>query len=117
MMPCDQRERWRKTTLYGHQRSRSGPQRVYCRDCMSRSGPNISPPKSIAAVAAALSVRLPPLSPHAAANVGGASATVTRSCVFPEGISPAPSETLNPPLSTLPLLFLHSHARLFVTNL
>jgi hypothetical protein len=37
------------------------------------------------AVAATLSVKLP-LNPHAAANVGGASATVTRSCVFPEGI-------------------------------
>src|ERR1041384_8541977 len=84
-MPCDQRERCRKTTLYGHQRNLSGPQRVYCFDCMSRSGPNISPPNSIATVAAALSQTLP-VSPHAAANVGGANTSVTMSCVFPEGI-------------------------------
>src|SRR5215210_1076522 len=84
-MPCDQRDRWRKTTLYGHQRNLSGPQRVYCFDCMSRSGPNISPPNSIATVAAALSHTLP-VSPQAAANVGGANTSVTMSCVFPEGI-------------------------------
>src|SRR5215213_7029047 len=84
-MPCDQRERWRNAALYGNQRNRNTPQRVYCRDCMSKSGPNISPPNTVAAVAAALSVRLP-VNPHAAANVGAASARVTRSCVFPEGI-------------------------------
>src|SRR5919205_3401991 len=86
MMPCDQRERCRKMTLYGHHRNLRGPQRVYCFDCMSRSGPNISPPNSIATVAAALSHTLP-VSPHAAANVGGANTSVTMSCVFPEGIS------------------------------
>jgi hypothetical protein len=53
---------------------------------MSRSGPNISPPKSVAAVAATASVQSPPVSPHAAAKVGGASTSVIRSCVFPEGI-------------------------------
>src|ERR1044072_8722120 len=91
-MPCDQRERCRKTPLYGHQRSLSGPQRVYCFDCMSRSGPNIRPPNSIAAVAAALSHTLP-VSPHAAANVGGANTSVTMSCVFPEGIGSAAYST------------------------
>jgi len=40
-----------------------------------------------------LTVKLP-LKPHAAAKVGGASMRVIRSCVFPEGISPAHSETL-----------------------
>src|SRR5215213_7025706 len=84
-MPCDQRDRCLKTTLYGHHRNLSGPQRVYCLDCMSRSGPNISPPNSIATVAAALSHTLP-VSPHAAANVGGANTSVTMSCVLPEGI-------------------------------
>src|ERR1044072_6497094 len=84
-MPCDQRERCRKTPLYGHHRSRKGPQRVYCFDCMSRSGPNISPPNSIAAVAAALSHTLP-VSTHAAASVGGANTSVTMSCVLSEGI-------------------------------
>src|SRR5918998_911868 len=59
MMPCDQRERWRNIALYGHQMKRNTPQRVYCRDCMSRSGPNISPPNSIAPVATLARSTLP----------------------------------------------------------
>src|SRR5918911_5492186 len=83
-MPCVRRERWRKTTLYGSQRNRSGPQRVYCRDCMSRSGPNMKPPNSVATVTTMASVRLR-VSPHATANVGAAKSNVMKSCVFPDG--------------------------------
>src|SRR4028118_385577 len=64
---------------------RNTPQRVYCRDWISRSGPNISPPNNIAPVATDASSVLP-VTPHAATKVGTVSNRVIASCVFPEGI-------------------------------
>src|SRR5205085_1981125 len=73
-------------TLYGNQMKRKMPQRVYWRDCISRSGPNMKPPKSIAPVAKNASASLP-VKPQAAAKVGAARIIVIASCVFPEGIN------------------------------
>ena len=61
------------------------PQRVYWRDCISRSGPNINPPNNIAHVATSANARFPD-NPHATAKVGAARINVIASCVFPEGI-------------------------------
>jgi hypothetical protein len=85
MIPCDHLERCRNAARYGSQRKRKTPQRVYWRDCMSRSGPNMKPPNSIAPVARNASASFP-VNPHAATKVGAARMIVTASCVFPEGI-------------------------------
>src|ERR1051326_1569193 len=58
---------------------------------MSRSGPNIKPPNSIAPVAKNASESFP-VRLHAATKVGAASMIVIASCVFPEGINLNPSD-------------------------
>jgi hypothetical protein len=66
-------------------KKRNTPQRVYCLDCISKSGPNINPPNNIAHTTTHANAKLA-VTPHAAANVSGASSKVIASCVFPEGI-------------------------------
>src|SRR5213592_2224758 len=62
------------------------PQRVYCFECVSKSGPNIKPPISIATVTTAATAKFS-VSFQVTANVGATSRNVMASCVLPEGIS------------------------------
>jgi hypothetical protein len=53
---------------------------------MSRSGPNIKPPNSMAHVVKVARMKLP-VKPQAAKKVGAERIIVAASCVFPEGIA------------------------------
>ena len=59
-------------------------QRVYCFECVSRSGPNIKPPNVKAAVTTSESGKLL-VNFHVAAKTGATKRNVIASCVFPEG--------------------------------
>ncbi len=60
-------------------------QRVYCFECVSKSGPNIKPPNKKAAVTIKASGKLS-VSFQVAVKVGATRKNVIASCVFPEGI-------------------------------
>ena len=74
-----------KNDRYGNHKTRRTLQREYCFEKVSRSGPNINPPKRNAAVTTAEIVAFL-VAAYARAKVGAERINVIASWVFPLGI-------------------------------